>query len=171
VGFRHDLCISPDFGYKTSEVFSEAWEHPTILSHSTDTPDGELLLSVMLPPVPRAVAEARRAVESSCPIREPCCWALILMVSEMATNAVKHAATDFRVELRRNRNGFRLAVTDFAPGQRPQLRVPDDPLQVGGRGIGIVNELADRWGVDEFDDRKSVWLFLECDPGAVTVPG
>ena len=125
----------------------------------------ELLLSLLLPPVPRAVGEARRAVESSCPDSVPCCWALILMASEITTNAVEHAGTDFRVELRRTGTGFRLEVIDFAVDTIPEPPPAcKDPLATNGRGMAIVDQLATRWGVEQSEASKSVWMDIACEP-------
>ena len=125
----------------------------------------ELLLSLQLPPVPSAVGEARRAVESSCPDSVPCCWALILMASEITTNAVDHAGTQFRVELRRSVTGFRLAVIDFAADTVPEPPpAAKDPLATSGRGLAIVDQLATQWGVEQSEASKSVWLEIDCDP-------
>jgi len=125
----------------------------------------ELLLSLQLPPVPRAVGEARRAVESSCPDHVPCCWALILMASEITTNAVEHAGTNFRVELRRTVTGFRLAVIDLAADTVPEPPPAcKDPLATSGRGLAIVDQLATQWGVAQSEASKSVWMEIDCDP-------
>ncbi len=125
----------------------------------------ELLLSLLLPPVPKAVGEARRAVESSCPDHVPCCWALILMASEITTNAVEHAGTSFRVELRRTATGFRLEVIDFAAEKLPDPPPAcQDPLATRGRGMAIVDQLATEWGVDQSEASKSVWMDIECEP-------
>ena len=141
---------------------------------SSDQPNGpcdELLLSLLLPPVPKAVGEARRAVGSSCPDHVPCCWALILMASEITTNAIRHAGTNFRVELRRTARGFHLAVIDYAAEKVPD-RSPagQDPLATSGRGMAIVDQLATQWGVEQSESSKSVWLAIDCDPEGATSP-
>jgi anti-sigma regulatory factor (Ser/Thr protein kinase) len=82
-----------------------------------------------------------------------------LCVSELATNAVMHAGTEFRVVVLSTDRKVRVEVHDEAAGD-PEVRTADE-YTVGGRGLMIVEHLADRWGVDERDDgTKSVWFEL-----------
>jgi PAS domain S-box-containing protein len=82
------------------------------------------------------------------------------MLSELATNAVRHAATEYVVSVRVVDDGRRVLVevSDAAAGYpMPQEQVGDAPH---GRGLHIVRTLADAWGVDEQRDRpgKTVWF-------------
>jgi anti-sigma regulatory factor (Ser/Thr protein kinase) len=85
---------------------------------------------------------------------------LRLVVSELATNAVLHAATPFTVTLTREQGSLRLVVSD---GLR--VRVPDPkprpPTEPDGRGLGIVERLSTAWGVSDDVDGKSVWAVFE----------
>ncbi|MFZ0251883.1 MAG: SpoIIE family protein phosphatase [Acidimicrobiales bacterium] len=86
--------------------------------------------------------------------------ALVLMLSELATNAVQHAATDFEVTVHVAPDGrrVRVEVSDEAPGfPTPLNDVTDAPH---GRGLHIVRALADAWGVDMRRDQpgKTVWF-------------
>src|SRR4051812_24961655 len=75
------------------------------------------------------------------------CQTAALLVSELATNAVRHAgAGDFVVEVRAVPDGARLwvGVTD-SEALLPVLRTPDVSAE-SGRGIQLVSTLADRWG-------------------------
>jgi anti-sigma regulatory factor (Ser/Thr protein kinase) len=83
-----------------------------------------------------------------------------VMVSELATNSVRHAASAFTLSIERDHRQVRVAVTD--DGDRlPSLRVPD-PRDHSGRGLQIVRALADEWGVTESVGRpgKTVWFVL-----------
>ncbi len=85
---------------------------------------------------------------------------LSLMLSELATNAVQHAATEFEVaiELIEGGRAIRIAVTDTAEGfPTPETAPADAPR---GRGLQIVSSLADAWGVDLHRDppAKTVWF-------------
>jgi anti-sigma regulatory factor (Ser/Thr protein kinase) len=78
-----------------------------------------------------------------------------VVTSELATNAVEHAVSPFRVLLRRIEDVVRITVEDVGPS-RPEIR-PSVPDALGGRGVAIVDQLAQVWGCDSLDDRKSVW--------------
>ena len=80
-----------------------------------------------------------------------------LVVSELATNAVRHAGTPFRVSL-----GHRDGVAHpGGPGLRGSSADPPpgvDPAADGGRGLVIVSALSDSWGVTPCPDGgKEVW--------------
>jgi anti-sigma regulatory factor (Ser/Thr protein kinase) len=81
---------------------------------------------------------------------------IALMVSELVTNAVRHAGTDFRVSVHRTPATVRVSVTDGRPG-RPVPRTPA-PHELSGRGLMIVERLADAWGVDPERGGKTVWF-------------
>ena len=67
-------------------------------------------------------------------------------------------ADAFRIRVSRNGEGVRVDVVDTSPALpvRQELR----PDAAGGRGIGIVEHLASRWGVAPTADGKSVWFEL-----------
>jgi phosphoserine phosphatase RsbU/P len=82
-----------------------------------------------------------------------------LMVSELATNAVLHAKSQFDVTLERVRHGSaRVEVRDFGGGT-PCL-FPSSTATEGGRGLRIVDLLAEAWGVESRPGGrgKSTWF-------------
>jgi two-component sensor histidine kinase len=79
---------------------------------------------------------------------------LTLVVSELATNALLHAATGFEVTVRWN-GSVRIDVSDGSPTM--PVRRPATPREVTGRGLQLVEELCSRWGADARDGGKSVW--------------
>src|ERR1700728_4898034 len=88
--------------------------------------------------------------------------ALVLMLSELATNAVQHAATEFEVSVRVTPDcgTVRVEVSDGAAGYpAPEQPVPE---AARGRGLQIVQSLADAWGIEMRRDRpgKTVWFSL-----------
>jgi anti-sigma regulatory factor (Ser/Thr protein kinase) len=87
-----------------------------------------------------------------------------LAVSELVTNAVRHAATDIRLELTLAGSLLDVAVHDAGPG-RPTVLAPTGRT-IGGRGLAIVAKLAETWGVDEDPDRigKTVWCRIRVEP-------
>ncbi|WP_416964419.1 ATP-binding protein [Streptomyces sp. Agncl-13] len=88
------------------------------------------------------------------------------IVAELATNAATHSRVpgrDFRLTLYVVAGILRIEVSDTR-GDRPPL--PQDPPQDGesGRGLLIVEALADRWGWDPGPrPRKTVWAELVLD--------
>ena len=112
------------------------------------------------PADPQSVAAARRFVVEVLSGSPPeLLDAVKLMVSELATNVVGHVQTSFELTLDRTAAEIRVEVADHGGGT-PVIRAagPDDAR---GRGLQIVDGLADRWGVDY--DRpagKVVWFTL-----------
>jgi anti-sigma regulatory factor (Ser/Thr protein kinase) len=80
---------------------------------------------------------------------------VVLLVSELVTNAVRFAAGPITVRLIRTDNGLLCEVGDTGNG-RPCLR-RGDLLDDGGRGLSVVHRLTTRWGVRWTDTGKVVW--------------
>lgn len=85
-----------------------------------------------------------------------------LDVSELATNSVMHGAVRgrlFRVHLTLTEFVLRVAVSDPRGERLPRLgRSGDD--ECFGRGLLVVAQLADRWGVEQRDVGKTVFAEL-----------
>jgi anti-sigma regulatory factor (Ser/Thr protein kinase) len=86
-----------------------------------------------------------------------------LLVSELVTNAVRHAdlrAGDMiRLVVDLADHALRVEVHDPGGGFVPSAPSPD-PLRPSGWGLFLVAELADRWGVDS-EDATLVWFELD----------
>ncbi|KQZ88314.1 hypothetical protein ASD62_02195 [Phycicoccus sp. Root563] len=82
----------------------------------------------------------------------------LLLVSELATNAVLHAESPFRVFLHHSPGVLHLSVHDAQRGWF-ELGHPSAG-EVNGRGVSIVEAVADRWGCDAVSDGKVVWAEL-----------
>ncbi|MET9581401.1 SpoIIE family protein phosphatase [Streptomyces sp. DT199] len=80
---------------------------------------------------------------------------VLLLVSELVTNAVRFAEGPITVRLIRAGHGLLCEVGDSGNG-RPRLR-RGDLLDNGGRGLSIVHRLTTRWGVRWTDTGKVVW--------------
>jgi anti-sigma regulatory factor (Ser/Thr protein kinase) len=105
------------------------------------------------------IAEARRFVVdrlNGWDVPDPVVRDLVLITSELVTNAVVHGGSP--VELRLERTGSRVVVLveDDAVGRLPQAQRPSDDDE-HGRGLHIVEALSDEWGMRETDRGKCVW--------------
>ena len=114
------------------------------------------------PPLPASASAARALLARTC-TRWGCSDhidAATLVVSELVTNAVRHAGTDLEVRFAACRPVLRVAVRDHAPGGL-RLR-PADPGGSSGRGLLLVEALARSWGVlPEGEAGKVVWAVLD----------
>ena len=85
-------------------------------------------------------------------------YAVQLMVSELATNCVRHGRTPFDLMIDLRPKEVRVEVTDSGPG-KPAIRTPS-PTDPTGRGLRIVDRLCEHWGVETSPEApgKSVWF-------------
>ncbi|MEU5112576.1 ATP-binding protein [Streptomyces longwoodensis] len=128
--------------------------------------------SFRLPRHPASVALARRGVREHLAAwghgpDDPALADAVLLVSELATNVVRHGP--------RSEREFEVAVTALADGSclvevsDAGLREPR-PRRVGaaaerGRGLHLVEHLAAAWGVwTRGPDGKTVWALVHADP-------
>lgn len=88
--------------------------------------------------------------------------AVVLVVSELATNVVLHARTPFTVTLARRDAWLVIEVRDHLAG-RVVLPEPTDEIELSGRGLEIVQALSEAWGVWPRRDGKSVWAAFDLD--------
>lgn len=87
------------------------------------------------------------------------------MVSELVTNAVRYGDAPIKLAIHASADRVRVEVTDASP-VLPQMSIAS-PDAISGRGIGLVDSIADSWGVRPLPDRgKVVWA--EVDPGEPT---
>lgn len=78
-----------------------------------------------------------------------------LVVSELTSNAVRHARSGFELDLSHADGMVRIAVTDESRAS-PVLQDPKTESDAG-RGLQIVAELACEWGFELRLDGKQVW--------------
>jgi anti-sigma regulatory factor (Ser/Thr protein kinase) len=80
-----------------------------------------------------------------------------LLTSEVVTNAIVHAGSGPQLTVCLAPPTVRVAVADECGG-RPVRRCPP-PESLTGRGMVIVDELAEAWGVEPSDEGgKQVWF-------------
>ena len=113
---------------------------------------------------PEAVALARHSLNEFEAELGPALFEdMRLLVSELVTNSVRHAAataaSTVAVELSVRRERVRVCVTDLGPGFEASAREPgDDPGS--GWGLFLVEQLSNRWGV-ELGGSTSVWFEID----------
>lgn len=90
----------------------------------------------------------------------------LLIVSELATNALQHARTEFRVVLSRTADSLRLAVSDGSDSL-PALR-PAHTAAPNGRGLHLIEAVCQAWGAELEAGGKVVWATVAA-PVADTV--
>ncbi|MEY2419338.1 MAG: hypothetical protein QOG90_2018 [Actinomycetota bacterium] len=86
-----------------------------------------------------------------------------LLTTELVMNSVEHADTKATVTAEIHRDKIRVAVSDDGPGVPQRL----DPLHAeeSGRGLLIVDQLAQAWGIERTDVGKTVWFELPLADG------
>jgi anti-sigma regulatory factor (Ser/Thr protein kinase) len=122
------------------------------------------LIALELPAEPHSAKVARDAVAELDGHLGEVFGDVVLVISELVTNSVRHAGLDAGdpVELTVNVEGetVRVTVRDPGPGFEPP-GAPTDPAHVGGWGLVLVEQLAERWGVEHDGKANVVWCELK----------
>jgi anti-anti-sigma regulatory factor/anti-sigma regulatory factor (Ser/Thr protein kinase) len=82
-----------------------------------------------------------------------------LIVTELVTNAVRHARTPAEVVVTRTRQHVHIAVRDYVP-EPARLVGPPAETEPGGRGLLIVEAFSTCWGCTPTRDGKVTWATL-----------
>ena len=86
-----------------------------------------------------------------------------LLVSELVTNCVQHASVgaedSIRLHVDVRGEIVRVEVSDNGPGFEPKEPAPDAATD-SGWGLFLVNQLADRWGVEP-EGEGCVWFEID----------
>jgi serine/threonine-protein kinase RsbW len=85
-----------------------------------------------------------------------------LLAGELLANAVVHGPDGGRIWVRATHDGTAVRVSVRDEGTAlPRLKHPG-PTAVGGRGVGLVDMLASRWGIEDAGpDGKTVWFVVQ----------
>jgi DNA-binding response OmpR family regulator len=81
-----------------------------------------------------------------------------LCASELATNAVLHAGSPVLLMVALLAESVRFEVEDEAPGELAAGTLVHD--KESGRGLALVDELTEAWGVEQHEGGKTVWFEL-----------
>lgn len=131
-----------------------------------------------LPYASESVARARRGLRAdlrSLKICEARIDDATLALSELVSNALRHArplpdhtvGVSWRVEMEdgASESGrLEIAVRDGGSSTMPRIARPS-VSGLGGRGLGIVQSLAGRWGTEMDTSTTMVWAILEVTAG------
>ena len=93
---------------------------------------------------------------------------LLLLASELATNAVQHTHAGFTVSARMTGTRAHVDVYD-GEAELPRSRKPRVDSD-GGRGLVLVNHLASAWGAEPAAGGKVVWFELPLDDAPAIRP-
>jgi hypothetical protein len=79
-----------------------------------------------------------------------------LVLSELASNAVRYARSSFTIDVAMHERSMRLAVRDARPPS-----ADDDLIVLPTHGLSVIDALATRWGIERAPDGKVVWAELQ----------
>jgi hypothetical protein len=156
------FCLNCHDGRSLRPVQVTIASAPTVSGH-----DGAAVLMArfkrrVFPGRTEQIAQARdftRRVLAPCPVLDEA----ILLASELAANAVAHTVTGsgghFDVTIYRAETSVVIAVRDEGSDDAPAAR-PLDKMAEDGRGLGLVELIADRWGHCGNEHGRTIWLQL-----------
>lgn len=123
--------------------------------------------SVLLESDPRAAGAARRFLREALAtwgIEGDVVDTAQLCLSELVTNVVMHARTTSELTLALSDEVLTVVLRDLGrPSGLGSITVSedDDPLRVCGRGLMLVDAMADRWGSEQDATGTTAWFALE----------
>jgi anti-sigma regulatory factor (Ser/Thr protein kinase) len=115
-----------------------------------------LRLPAVADTVPQARHAAAVAMDSGPPLPGPVRADVLLLVSELVSNAVRHGEGPIDLAVGVSTSRVRVEVTDQGDGQPLPPRLPPVTSQ-SGRGLLIVEAIADTWGFTVKPTGKTVW--------------
>jgi anti-sigma regulatory factor (Ser/Thr protein kinase) len=130
-------------------------------------------------PDPAEVGRARRwarsrLLGSGIEADEPLAETLVLLISELVTNAVVHTGCPavlrvlFRCHMQEPERGtVRVEVMDASDCPPAPRHANRD--ETGGRGLELVDGLADRWGWERAGAGKQIWCEVDRDTKPVAL--
>jgi anti-anti-sigma factor len=143
------VAESPDVGERDFGSRPGNDAHPPTAQH---------ILEMRLDGGPDAPTRAREALCGVAEYLGSVADDILLLVSELVTNAVVHAKADtIQLSVRSNAlDEIRVEVTAPGPTWEPPAKPRPGPL--GGYGLVLVDRLAENWGVAMMDGESCVWF-------------
>lgn len=118
---------------------------------------------LLLPFAASSVGVARRRLVSdliAADVYDPVVCDVALVISELLSNALRHAAplpgSKIRIAWCIHADGVQVSVSDGGGQTVPELGEPTQGA-TGGRGLRIVEKLSRRWGTSTGDEGTTVW--------------
>ncbi|MFI5494711.1 ATP-binding protein [Actinoplanes sp. NPDC051859] len=149
------------------------WPDPQEAFAALGRPSPTHFLSAPLEPAVGAARRSRELVTEACArwdlpeLAGPAC----IVLTEMVNNVVAHAQTTMTVLLGRHGDTMSVAVRDQSPVIPHFTGSPVPVTSYGGRGLLLIDSVAQRWGSLAVPDGKVVWAFLDdTDPAHQDVP-
>src|ERR1700722_9646057 len=130
-------------------------------------PAAAMPAQLWFPGTASAVGQARRFVAGGTCDGFPGLDDVLVLVSEVASNAVKHTASGddgaFEVAVWMTGGSVRVEIGDQGGASEPRL-AEDGPAEalIGGRGLGVVGRLAAKWGHGGDELGRVVWFEVHC---------
>lgn len=110
----------------------------------------------------RSAEQARRVVDDTLPraaVSEETLFCVRLLTTELVTNAVRHARSQVELVITRLGSRIRVEVADDST-RRPVPPLEDTPTR--HRGLHLLEDLSEKWGVDVGDHGgKVVWFEVD----------
>jgi anti-sigma regulatory factor (Ser/Thr protein kinase) len=113
-----------------------------------------------LPPEPRSAGAARHFVADHVRgvLPQSVTEVAVLLTSELVTNVIVHARTPMQLTVDVTDEALRVAIGDQVPKTPVQRRI--EGTRLTGRGMHLVESLANDWGVEPTPAGKTVWFEL-----------
>jgi serine/threonine-protein kinase RsbW len=127
--------------------------------------DAPILATACFPGAAAEVGEARDFVRGVLGADWPAIDDVLLMVSEVASNAVRHTGSagpdsSFDVTVSATDDTLRISVGDSGSASEPRLPFDNEEMgmPIGGRGLRIVDALSSNWGFSGDELGRVVWF-------------
>lgn len=113
-------------------------------------------------PVASACPDARHAIREFCRARglNHLVDSAELLTSELVTNAIRHTSTLITVVGTQHDDVLVVGVTGEGPTDRELVAQHPERLADAGRGLFVVDQVADEWGASRHTNGNTVWFRL-----------